>query len=86
MSLLRKLLIVLVACAVTSMNGVKAQVSTGLDEEDKSGMFTPIKNAYDELPEIGKLGAGAVTGFLGSKIAVGSATKAVKTAGAVYIL
>lgn len=84
MNLLRKLIVLLVVCTVTC--GVKAQVSTGLDEDEKEGLFTPIKNAYDKLPEAGKLGTGAVTGFVASKMAVGSAQKALKTAGAVYVL
>eukprot|EP00562_Extubocellulus_spinifer_P007479 CAMPEP_0178505422 /NCGR_PEP_ID=MMETSP0696-20121128/19121_1 /TAXON_ID=265572 /ORGANISM="Extubocellulus spinifer, Strain CCMP396" /LENGTH=142 /DNA_ID=CAMNT_0020134729 /DNA_START=81 /DNA_END=509 /DNA_ORIENTATION=- len=44
-----------------------------------------LRDQYDSLPPKGKFATGAVVGFVGAKIAVGSAVKAAKVAGAAFI-
>ena len=48
-------------------------------------VFSYLKEKYEELPEKGRFAAGAVAGFVGSRVAVKSAVTVIKVAGAAYI-
>lgn len=48
-------------------------------------VFSYLKEKYDEMPEKGRFAAGAVVGFVGSRVAIKSAVSVIKVAGAAYI-
>lgn len=53
--------------------------------ETLQNWLSTARNKYDTLPEQGKFATGAVIGFTTSKIAVRSAVKFVKIAGATFV-
>ncbi len=44
-----------------------------------------LKEKYEEMPEKGRFAAGAVAGFVGSRVAIKSAVSVIKVAGAAYV-
>ena len=44
-----------------------------------------LREQYESLPPKGKFATGAVVGFVGAKVVVGSAVKAAKVAGAAFL-
>eukprot|EP00428_Durinskia_dybowskii_P046548 CAMPEP_0170352310 /NCGR_PEP_ID=MMETSP0116_2-20130129/77466_1 /TAXON_ID=400756 /ORGANISM="Durinskia baltica, Strain CSIRO CS-38" /LENGTH=156 /DNA_ID=CAMNT_0010606235 /DNA_START=124 /DNA_END=594 /DNA_ORIENTATION=+ len=48
-------------------------------------VFSYLQEKYEEMPEKGRFAAGAVAGFVGSRVAVRSAVTIIKVAGAAYI-
>ena len=50
-----------------------------------SSPYQYLKEKYDDLPENGKFATGAIAGFGVSRVAIKSATKVVKIAGAAFV-
>mmetsp|Transcript_17663 Transcript_17663/g.19127 ORF Transcript_17663/g.19127 Transcript_17663/m.19127 type:complete len:172 (-) Transcript_17663:259-774(-) len=70
-------------------NFVDAGSNTNNDNEDPKKIIerwiSQARNQYETLPDQGKFASGAVLGFGASKVAVNSAVKFVKIAGAAFI-
>lgn len=47
--------------------------------------ITDLRINYNQLPEAGRFVVGTAVGYFGSRVAVGSATRVVKLAGAIFI-
>ena len=76
------LLVVLTFC---SPRTVKASTLENDPTEILQKWLNTARDQYDNLPEQGKFATGAVVGFTTSKIAVNSAVKLVKIAGATFV-
>lgn len=85
------LFIVFTLCYSCSKNNVVDATGSNRnnDEEDPKKIverwISQARNQYKALPDQGKFATGAVVGFGASKIAVNSAVKFVKIAGAAFI-
>ena len=53
--------------------------------DDSDGPIAFVRGKFDALDQRGKFIAGAAAGFLGTRIAVGSAMKVVKVEAAAYL-
>ena len=64
---------------------VKASTLENDPTEILQGWLNTARDQYDNLPDQGKFATGAVVGFTSSKIAVKSAVRLVKLAGATFV-
>jgi hypothetical protein len=55
------------------------------DTDNNAGVLNSLRDTYDNLPPHGKLATGAVAGFAVSRMAISSAVKVAKIAGAAFI-
>lgn len=82
------LLFVCIALISPNANGVTAASSGSNDVDAKEILekwISVARNQYDNLPDQGKFATGAVVGFTSSKVAVNSAVRFVKIAGATFV-
>lgn len=60
-------------------------VSGAKGDDENENFLSVLRNKYDGLPPRGKFIAGAAVGFVGSRLAIGSAVGALKVAGVAFI-
>jgi len=82
-------ILLLVCLAVMCPKGVAASGNGGGGDTDPKQILekwvSAARSQYDTLPDQGKFATGALVGFTTSKVAVNSAVKFVKIAGAAFV-
>jgi len=82
---MRKLVALLLLGVVTFCCPTTTSASENDPTDIVQGWISSARNQYDKLPDQGKFATGAVLGFTTSKVAVRSAVKFVKIAGAAFV-